>query len=163
MIEMNTKILSKDQLVTRIKEIRSAGGRVGFTNGCFDILHLGHIRYLRKAGKECDVLVVGVNSDRSVRALKGAERPLNKEAARAEVLAELACVGLVAIFAEDTPIELIKAIMPDVLFKGGDWKEEDIVGSREVKNSGGRVMVVSFEEGYSTTGLISRLRSAEGK
>lgn len=160
---VNGKILSKYELIERVKNIRSSSCRIGFTNGCFDILHLGHIRYLKKARTECGALIVGLNSDRSVRVLKGKERPVNKELARAEVLAELSCVDLVTIFDEETPLELIKAIMPDVLFKGGDWDESQIVGSIEVKNNGGRVMVVPYEEGYSTTGIIARMRSGEKK
>ena len=157
------KIMSKDALIARVKELKSSGVRIGFTNGCFDILHVGHIRYLKKARIECDALILGVNSDRSVRALKGSERPVNSEAARAEVLAELSCVDLITVFDEDTPLDLIKEVMPDLLFKGGDWKAEEIVGSDEVKMNGGSVKVVPFEEGYSTTGIIERMRDAEGK
>ena len=156
----NTKILSQKDLVIKIEKERSLGCKIGFTNGCFDILHVGHIRYLNKARTECDILVLGLNSDRSVRELKGPERPINSENARAEVLAELSCVDLITIFDENTPIELIKAVMPDVLFKGGDWKEDDIAGSREVKDNGGRVMLINYEEGYSTTGIISRMRKS---
>jgi rfaE bifunctional protein nucleotidyltransferase chain/domain len=159
----NEKILPKRDLIERVAKLKASGCKVGFTNGCFDILHLGHVRYLRKARAECGALVVGVNSDRSVMALKGPTRPVNKENARAEILSELSCVSLVTIFDEDTPIELIKAVMPDVLFKGGDWEEKDIVGSSEVKSNGGRVSVIAYEKGYSTTGIMSVIRDEEGK
>ncbi|MFA6636092.1 MAG: D-glycero-beta-D-manno-heptose 1-phosphate adenylyltransferase [Candidatus Omnitrophota bacterium] len=157
MIRENVKIFTRDDLVKRVRELRESDIRVGFTNGCFDILHLGHVRYLRKASDECDILIVGVNSDRSVKALKGPDRPVNGEKARAEVLSELSCVGLLTIFDEDTPLELIKAVMPDVIFKGGDWKESEIVGADEVKRNGGRVMTISYVQGFSTTGIISRI------
>ncbi|HPN73341.1 MAG TPA: adenylyltransferase/cytidyltransferase family protein, partial [Candidatus Omnitrophota bacterium] len=139
------KILERDVLAEKIRVMKAGSKRVGFTNGCFDILHLGHVRYLAKAKTECDILVVGLNSDLSVRELKGPERPVNSEGARAEVLSALSCVDFVTIFSELTPIELIKKIMPDVLFKGGDWKEADIVGAPEVKKNGGRVVVVPYE------------------
>lgn len=154
----NTKILSQRDLVIKVKKARSLGSKIGFTNGCFDILHVGHIRYLKKARTECDILILGLNSDRSVREIKGSERPINNENARAEVLAELSCVDLITVFDESTPIELIKAVMPDVLFKGGDWKEDEIAGSREVKDNGGKVMLINYEQGHSTTGMISRMR-----
>lgn len=137
---------------------KASGKKVGFTNGCFDILHLGHIRYLEEAKKSCDVLVIGVNSDSSVRSIKGSQRPINDEAARTEVLGALECVDYLVLFGEDTPKKLIEALTPDVLFKGGDWKEEDIVGADHVKASGGEVKVIPYVEGYSTTELIERIR-----
>jgi rfaE bifunctional protein nucleotidyltransferase chain/domain len=135
------------------------GRKVGFTNGCFDILHLGHVRYLAEARKNCDMLIVGLNSDSSVKKLKGSGRPLNPERARAEVLAALECVDVVTLFPEDTPFELIKKILPDVLFKGGDWKEEEIVGADIVKANGGSVKVISYVKGYSTTEMIKKITS----
>ncbi len=161
---MNTgmsKLLSKDELIAEVGRIRPSGLTIGFTNGCFDILHLGHIRYLRKAREECDILILGLNSDRSVRSLKGPKRPVNGEGARAEIMAELSCVDIVVVFDEDTPLELIKSVMPDVIFKGGDWKEDEIAGAREVKENGGRVVRIPYEDGYSTTGIIDKMRGHE--
>ena len=156
---MRSKIKTKEELARVIAEEKAAGKKIGFTNGCFDVLHLGHIRYLKEAKKKCDLLVVGVNSDESVKMLnKGPERPINPEDARLEVLASLECVDLVTLFGEDTPAGLIESITPDVLFKGGDWKEEDIVGSDHVKEAGGEVIVIPFEEGYSTTSLVKKIK-----
>ena len=158
MTRFSEKVFSREALAFRVGEIRSSGGRVGFTNGCFDIIHPGHVRYLKKARLECDALVVGVNSDRSVKALKGPSRPLNDEFSRCEVLAALECVDLVTVFDEDTPRELITRIMPDMLFKGGDWKESEIAGAAEVKSNGGRVLIIPYEDGFSTTNIISRMK-----
>jgi len=152
------KIKTQKELVEIISEDKRAGSVVGFTNGCFDILHAGHIRYLKEAKNMCDVLVVGVNSDDSVKRLKGPARPVNPEMDRVEVLSALECVDLVTIFTEDTPFELIKKISPDVLFKGGDWKEEEIAGAGIVKETGGKVVIVPFLEGYSTTGIIEKMK-----
>ena len=140
---------------------RAAGRRVVFTNGCFDLLHPGHVRLLEQARAEGDVLVVGLNSDASVRRLKGTDRPLVPQAGRAEILAALACVDAVTIFDEDTPRELIVALHPDVLVKGGDWSPDRIVGREEVEAAGGRVVVVPYLEGYSTSALIEKLTRAK--
>jgi len=161
LISGNRKILKRDELAGVIQGLKARGLRIGFTNGCFDILHLGHIRYLRKAREECDILILGLNSDRSVRSLKGPKRPVNGEGARAEIMAELSCVDIVVVFDEDTPLELIKSVMPDVIFKGGDWKEDEIAGAREVKENGGRVVRIPYEDGYSTTGIIDKMRGHE--
>jgi rfaE bifunctional protein nucleotidyltransferase chain/domain len=131
---------------------------VGFTNGCFDILHVGHVRYLRDARAECDLLIVGVNSDDSVKRLKGPDRPVNRQDARMEVLGALECVSYVTMFEEDTPETLIKLLTPDVIFKGGDWKEADIIGGEHVKKNGGKVRVIPFVEGYSTTNTINKMK-----
>ncbi|MFC1644099.1 D-glycero-beta-D-manno-heptose 1-phosphate adenylyltransferase [Candidatus Omnitrophota bacterium] len=152
------KIKTQADLVDIVKKEKSSGKTIGFTNGCFDILHLGHIRYLADAKKECDLLVIGVNSDASVRSIKGTERPINVQEARMEVLAALECVDFLTLFEEDTPEKLIKELTPDILFKGGDWSEEDIVGADHVKSHGGRARVIPYLEGYSTTELIKRLR-----
>lgn len=135
-----------------------------FTNGVFDLLHPGHLRYLQRARSLGDALIVGVNSDRSVRANKGEGRPITPEGERAEILEALACVDAVAIFDEDTPHALISALQPDVLVKGADWAEDAIVGRDVVEARGGRVVRVPIEAGYSTTAIvqkISRSRSAE--
>lgn len=131
--------------------------QVVFTNGCFDLLHIGHVRYLQEARKQGDLLVVGLNSDASVKRLKGPQRPIQNESDRAEILAALACVDYVIIFNEDTPLELIKAIMPQVLVKGGDWKPETIVGSDVVLAAGGKVLSLNFVDGRSTTSIINKI------
>lgn len=153
------KIKEREEAVLTVKGLRSQGKRIVFTNGCFDILHLGHIRYLWKAKGLGDVLVVGLNSDESVKRIKGASRPVQDERSRAEVLAALGFVDMVVIFHEDTPLELIVALGPDVLVKGGDWKIEDIVGAKEVMERGGKVEVINYLPGYSTSSLIERIIS----
>jgi len=139
--------------------IQLMGGSVVFTNGVFDLLHPGHVRYLRAARGLGDALIVGVNSDRSVRANKGPDRPINPERERAEVLSALACVDVAVIFDEPTPHALISRVQPDVLVKGADWGAEDIVGRDVVEARGGRVVRMELTEGFSTTGLIARTRS----
>ena len=136
---------------------KGRAGKVVFTNGCFDILHPGHVDYLERARSLGDILVVGLNSDASVRRLKGPLRPVNDQAARARVLAGLACVDFVMIFEEDTPLELIRAVCPDVLVKGGDWSVDRIVGREEVEERGGTVLSIPLLEGYSTTETINRI------
>lgn len=133
--------------------------KIVFTNGCFDLLHIGHVRYLQEARALGDVLVVGVNSDASVSRLKGPTRPIQNENDRAEILAALACVDFTVIFTEDTPLELIKRVRPNILTKGGDWKPEQIVGSDFVLASGGTVHSLQFVEGRSTTRIIEKSQS----
>jgi len=152
------KIVSQHRLREGLAAIRRQGSRVAFTNGCFDILHSGHVAYLEQARKTADCLVVGLNSDRSVRSIKGNGRPVNGEFDRARVLAALGCVDFVVIFDEDTPFDLITSIMPDVLVKGADWPEDRIVGASEVKASGGRVVRIAFENQASTSAVISRIQ-----
>lgn len=150
------KRLDRDALVAEVHRRRQAGQKVVFTNGCFDILHVGHVRLLRQATALGDYVVVGLNSDASVKRLKGASRPLNGEDARAELLAALECVDAVTIFGEDTPLELIDLILPDVLVKGGDYRPEEVVGRAEVEAAGGRLVLIPLVEGHSTTGLVQR-------
>ncbi|MCP4913829.1 MAG: D-glycero-beta-D-manno-heptose 1-phosphate adenylyltransferase [Oligoflexia bacterium] len=133
--------------------------KVVFTNGCFDILHAGHVQYLNEAKAQGDILVVGLNSDASVKRLKGEERPINKEQDRQFVLENLKSVDKVFIFEEDTPFNLISKIMPDTLVKGGDWKPDQIVGSDIVLANGGEVKSLSFKDGYSTTNIIEKARN----
>ena len=133
--------------------------KVVFTNGCFDILHAGHVQYLNEAKAQGDVLVVGLNSDASVKRLKGEERPINKELDRKFVLENLKSVDKVFIFEEDTPFNLISNVMPDTLVKGGDWKPDQIVGSDIVLANGGEVKSLSFKDGYSTTNIIEKARN----
>jgi D-beta-D-heptose 7-phosphate kinase/D-beta-D-heptose 1-phosphate adenosyltransferase len=133
--------------------------KIVFTNGCFDILHVGHIRYLQEAKNLGDYLVVGINSDQSVKQIKGPNRPIQSEADRAEILASLACVDAVCIFTEDNPLNLIKQVSPNVLVKGGDWKPDQIIGSDFVIENGGTVESLKFHEGRSTTNIINKSKS----
>ncbi len=152
------KILTDPAMVQRIaRALRRQGRRIVFTNGCFDILHAGHVQLLHAARRFGDLLVVGVNDDDSVRRLKGPERPINPLADRATVLAALACVDFVAPFAADTPIDLVNAVRPEVLVKGGDYDADTIVGAPEVASWGGRVEIVPLLEGRSTTGIVERI------
>lgn len=153
------KISRIEALMEIIAAKRSRGMQVVFTNGCFDILHAGHVSYLQKARAHGDCLVVGLNSDASVRRIKGPDRPVNDEHSRAQVLAALSCVDHVAVFEQDTPLELIRRIRPDVLVKGGDWAIDAIVGADVVRASGGRVLTVAFEQGFSTTGIIEKIKN----
>jgi rfaE bifunctional protein nucleotidyltransferase chain/domain len=139
-------------------DVRSRGGTVVFTNGVFDLLHPGHVRYLQEARALGSILIVAINSDRSVRAIKGPERPLNTELERAEVLRALACVDAVVIFDEDTPHAVISTIQPDVLVKGADWGPDNIVGRDVVEARGGRVVRIELAPGYSTSELIRKAR-----
>ncbi len=151
------KVLSLDRLIGRVAGWRASGQKIAFTNGCFDLLHVGHIEVLEQARAEADRLIVGMNSDTSVQMLKGPSRPVVAQAQRAQVLAALAAVDAVVLFGEPTPIDLIEAIRPDVLVKGGDYTESTIVGAPEVRSWGGRVKVVPTIEGFSSTNLIAKL------
>jgi rfaE bifunctional protein nucleotidyltransferase chain/domain len=154
---MNAKIKSAADLSRTLSRLRAKGARIVFTNGCFDILHPGHVKYLNKARSLGDILVVGLNSDASVRAIKGKSRPVNRLSDRALILASLSAVDYVVPFGESTPERLIKVIKPDILVKGGDWKVKDIVGGDFVVSRGGRVASIPFVKGYSTTSLIKKL------
>ena len=149
---------SAADLDAQVAEWRKQGQRVGFTNGCFDILHPGHVRVLTEARAACDRLIVGLNSDASVRRLKGADRPVQEERARAEVLAALEAVDLVVLFEEDTPLNLISRIKPSVLVKGGDYTREQVVGHEIVTAYGGEIVLVDILQGHSTTSLVKRAR-----
>lgn len=153
------KIYTLDGLKHQVKRWKLLNKNVVFTNGCFDILHKGHIEILSQAAASGDVLVVGVNADASVKKLKGDSRPVNNENFRALMLASLTIVDAVVIFEEDTPLTLIKTILPDVLLKGGDYTIDTIVGAREVTENGGEVKIVPFVNGYSTTELIKKIQS----
>ena len=155
-------ILDREELRRVRARLREAGRRLVFTNGCFDILHVGHVRYLAQARALGDALVVAVNSDRSVRELKGAGRPVVPEGERAEVLAALAAVDFVTVFDEDSPRSLIAELLPDVLVKGGDYALGEIHGREEVEAAGGRVLALPFVEGASTTDIIERVRGPHG-
>ena len=154
---MDEKVLPLERLLSRVAMWRSAGDRVVFTNGCFDILHIGHITLLERARRKGDRLIVALNSDESVRLIKGPLRPIVGEQERARILAALSAVDAVVVFNESTPLKLIEAIRPDVLVKGGDYREEDVVGAREVRAWGGRVELIPLVEGISTTRLIAKV------
>ncbi len=149
--------MARDAVLEFRRACRARGERVVFTNGCFDLLHAGHVRYLNAARGMGDRLVVGLNSDDSVRRLKGPTRPVTPQGERAEVLAAMAAVDAVVVFEEDTPLDLVRLLLPDVLVKGGDWTPETIVGRTEVEAAGGTVASLPLLEGRSTTGLLDRL------
>jgi len=149
--------LAKESLVHLLNQWRFLQKKIVFTNGCFDILHLGHIDYLSKAADMGDVLIVGLNSDRSVSEIKGEKRPINNETSRAHVLAALSLVAVVVLFDESTPYEVIKFIQPDVLVKGADYKIEDIVGSDILKAKGGKVEAIDLLSGYSTSAIEQKI------
>ncbi len=157
---MHNKITTNQELASRLDERRRQGHRIVFTNGCFDLMHIGHTRYLQAARDLGDVLVVGVNSDASVRALnKGVDRPIVPDVQRAEILAALACVDYVVIFPEPDPGALIATLQPDILVKGGDWSADRIVGRETVEARGGLVQTIPLVPGVSTTTLVQRIRS----
>jgi rfaE bifunctional protein nucleotidyltransferase chain/domain len=155
------KIISQEELIQATAREKRAGRRVVFTNGCFDLIHPGHVRCLAEARALGDVLVVAVNSDRSVRGNKGPERPLVNEQDRAEVIAALASVDYVTIFDEPTPRELISRVLPSVLVKGADWALDQVAGREEVEAAGGRVVSIPLASGYSTTNIVQRIRNAD--
>jgi len=157
------KVLSRAELKREVEHLRAEGKRIAFTNGCFDILHVGHCQYLREARKQGDLLILGLNSDASVRAIKGPKRPLVPQQERAEIVASLEAVDYVTIFDESTPLELIELFRPDVLVKGADWKEEDVVGGDVVRSWGGRVVLIPMTEGASTTNIVERILQVYGK
>ena len=156
---MNTidKILTLESLVTRLKKVRKAAKKIVFTNGCFDILHVGHVRYLAEARSRGDILIVGLNSDASVSLIKGARRPIVRQHHRAEVLASLACVDHIVIFEEPDPLRLIQTLKPDILVKGEDWEADAIIGAEDVRSRGGEIVRISFAEETSTTGIIQTI------
>ena len=153
-----SKLRTCDELSRALQQHRGRGERVVFTNGCFDLLHGGHVHYLQQARTLGDCLVVALNDDASVRLLKGDDRPLRPQDERARVLAALACVDYVVLFGEPTPLALIKSLKPDVLVKGGDYTLETVVGRKEVEASGGTVHLIPYVEGVSTTELVARIR-----
>jgi rfaE bifunctional protein nucleotidyltransferase chain/domain len=154
------KVISRRSARTLFERLRRGGRRIVFTNGCFDILHAGHARYLRQAASLGDLLVVGLNSDASVRRLKGEGRPVQAERDRAYLLASLGCVSYVVVFGEDTPAALIEEVVPHVLVKGGDWKGKEIVGADFVRARGGTVKTIRFLPGRSTSAIIARAAEA---
>lgn len=157
---LEKKLIPMEEVTRFVNSRKLNGRRIVFTNGCFDILHPGHVDYLTQARDLGDILVLGLNSDDSVkRQNKGPDRPINTQEARAKVLAGLGCVDAIVYFNEDTPLELIKKVQPDFLVKGGDWKLEQIVGHDIVTAKGGKVLTIPFLEGFSTTGLVNKLKA----
>ena len=154
---MKQKIKERTELIGLIKDLKRKGKRIVFTNGCFDLLHIGHIRYLEEAKTLGDVLVIGVNGDASVRKIKGPHRPILTVEERAEILSSLECVDYVTIFDETDPLELITSLLPNVLVKGGDWTKEEIVGWEVVERAGGEGVIIPFVEGTSTSNLIETI------
>ena len=152
------KIMTVDQAKLMMAALKVTGKKVSFTNGCFDIIHPGHLFSLKQAAAEADYLIVGLNSDASVRKLKGPSRPINNTESRAIVLANLIVVDAVVVFEEETPLELIKAILPDVMVKGGDYTIDQVVGGKEVIANGGKVIINPIVDGFSTTSLIEKMK-----
>lgn len=153
------KILESESLNAKLAEWKSAGKKIVFTNGCFDLLHAGHIAYLSEAASLGDILIVGLNSDSSVSQLKGPNRPVNNESSRSAMLASMFFIDAVVLFSEDTPLELIKSINPDVLVKGGDYEVHQIAGAREVQANGAEVKILSFLPGYSSSAIIEKIKA----
>lgn len=158
---MTKRILSKSEGADLVKKLKNEGKKVVFTNGCFDILHIGHLRYLNEAKELGDILIVGVNSDKSVKRLKGETRPINSEADRAEMLTGLKAVDYTVIFEEDTPVELISTLEPSIHVKGGDYKVEDLPESKVVFSYGGEVKILSLIDGKSTSNVVKKIQSKE--
>lgn len=157
---MTEKILQEQELVSKLRHHRNDFGKIVFTNGCFDLLHPGHVDYLYAAKALGDSLIIGINDDASVRGLKGENRPINQLSDRMVILAALACSDIVVPFSEATPKLLIESISPDILVKGGDYTIDTIVGATHVKSYGGEVIVIPFKEGYSSTKLIQKIKNA---
>jgi D-beta-D-heptose 7-phosphate kinase/D-beta-D-heptose 1-phosphate adenosyltransferase len=151
------KIVTLEDLVARLDKVRKSGQKIVFTNGCFDILHVGHVRYLAEARLQGDLLIVGLNSDASVHLIKGDKRPIVRQGNRAEVLASLACVDYVVLFEEPDPLGLIQTLKPDVLVKGEDWAADAIIGAEDVKSRGGKIVRIPFVEEASSTGIIETI------
>jgi D-glycero-beta-D-manno-heptose 1-phosphate adenylyltransferase len=161
-IAENRRVLTREQAVTLIASLRSQGRVVVFTNGVFDLLHPGHLRYLREARALGDALIVGLNADSSVRRNKGPGRPVTPESERAEILSALTCVDAVVFFDEDTPAAIVSALQPDILVKGADWPADQIIGRDTVEARGGRVVRIPVEQGYSTTAILAKIRATGG-
>lgn len=157
------KIISREILKEKLDLLRREGKKIAFTNGCFDILHVGHVRYLTEAKKAADILVLALNSDSSVRAIKGQQRPLVPEEERAEVLAALECIDYITIFPEMTPLELILYLKPDILLKGGDWPLDKVVGRTEAEKWGGQVILIPEVLGKSTTNIVEKILATQDK
>lgn len=161
--EVKDKIVNREQLHRELVRLRTEGKKIVFTNGCFDILHVGHARYLKEAKETGDILVLALNSDSSVKAIKGGKRPLIPEEERAYMIASLEVVDYVTIFSETTPLELIEYLRPDILVKGGDWAEDKVVGRESVREWGGKVVIVPEIKNASTTNIVEKIIKVYGK
>ena len=155
---MVSKVIKVSKLAYLVKTLKKKKKKIVFTNGCFDLIHPGHIKLLSSAKKQGEVLILGLNSDSSIRKIKGEKRPILKEKERVEILSAITYIDYIVVFKEETPFKLIKIIKPDVLVKGGDWKEKDIVGADFVKKQGGKVIRIKLKKGYSTTTLIEKIK-----
>ncbi|MBF0478757.1 MAG: D-glycero-beta-D-manno-heptose 1-phosphate adenylyltransferase [Candidatus Omnitrophica bacterium] len=160
-MDSSKKILSPAALKRKLNALKKSGKKIAFTNGCFDILHFGHVTYLEQTKKNNRILVIGVNSDKSVRSIKGTKRPIIAEGGRLRLLAGLECVDFVTFFDEDTPQKLIEFLKPDILIKGADWKGKPVAGSDAVIASGGKVEFVEYVDGFSTTNIIKKILDCE--
>lgn len=158
-----TKIVKLSTLKRKIAQLKRTRRKIAFTNGCFDILHAGHVSYLEQAKKSGRILIVGLNSDRSVKKIKGLNRPVVGEKQRAVILAALACVDYVVLFHEETPLKLIEAVKPDILIKGADWKKKGIIGSENVRAHGGKIEYIKFISGFSSSNIIERIAKSAKK
>jgi rfaE bifunctional protein nucleotidyltransferase chain/domain len=156
------KIMDREALKDKLDLLRKEGKKIAFTNGCFDILHVGHIRYLMEAKKTADILVLALNTDSSIRTIKGEKRPLVPEDERAEVLSALECIDFITLFSELTPLEVICSLRPDILIKGGDWPEDKVIGRDEIKQWGGHVTIIPEVAGKSTTNIVEKIISVYG-
>ncbi|OGW81306.1 MAG: hypothetical protein A3G33_00800 [Omnitrophica bacterium RIFCSPLOWO2_12_FULL_44_17] len=160
---MNKKLISLQRAVEITHRLKRQGKKISFTNGCFDILHAGHVMYLEQARRSGDILVLGLNSDESVRIIKGPGRPVNCEKDRAQVLAALSCIDYIVIFDEPTPLKVILALRPNILVKGSDWKVSEIAGAKDVLNWGGKVKRISLLKGRSTTRILNKIKGQKAK
>jgi len=158
---MNSKLVASGDIPPLLKTLKKKNKRIVFTNGCFDLIHAGHIKLLKEARKSGDILILGLNSDSSIKKIKGPFRPILKQKARIDTLASIEFIDYIVIFNETTPLRLIKKIKPDVLIKGGDWQKEDIVGSEFVQAYGGKVKRVKLKKGYSTSSIIEKMKKAD--
>ena len=156
---MSSKLIKASRLPSLLKTLKKKKKKIVFTNGCFDLVHPGHIKLFKESKKHGDILILGLNSDSSIRSLKGPERPILNQKARTEVLCRLDCIDYIVIFSQPTPLNLIKKIKPDVLVKGDDWAKDKIVGAKLVESAGGKIVRVKLKKGYSTTGLLKKLRT----
>jgi D-beta-D-heptose 7-phosphate kinase/D-beta-D-heptose 1-phosphate adenosyltransferase len=161
-VPLNKVIFNRRKLVAAVKALKKSGKKIVFTNGCYDLLHAGHVRFLKAAKKMGDVLLLALNSDSSVRRIKGPKRPITPQAERAELMAGLSCVDLVTIFNEADPLKIIKDVKPDVLVKGGDWPLDKIIGADIVRANGGKVKNIKYLKGKSTTNIIKKVLESYG-
>jgi len=155
---MQSKYISKNKLPKLVKNLKKKKKKIVFSNGCFDLLHPGHIKILRSAKEKGDILILGINSDKSISRIKGRSRPILNQASRLEVLSAIECIDYITVFCQNTPLKTIETVKPDILVKGADWKKKDIIGADFVKNNGGKVVSIALKKGVSTSRIIKRIR-----